>query len=109
MTVTEFHRAVIAALATDPDEFVLKELGKHAQQLADMVGWSVGIIDQDGSVLDAFQKLQASARSKHEATGDQYVAALHDSIGLLLDAIYQHDEDLKPSIDSDDDIVTPQA
>jgi len=102
MTVTEFHRAAVAALAAEPDEAILIELAKQAQQLADMVGWADGIIDKEGRVSEAFIKLQAQARTQHEATGDQNVAILHDALGDLLAAIFQHDEDLKPSSNDDD-------
>lgn len=97
MTVTEFHRAALAALATETDEVTLKELAKQAHQLADMVGWASGIIDKKGVVSDAFLKLQAKARSHYETNSDQNVALLHDAIGDILAAVLRHDEDLTPS------------
>ena len=102
-TVTEFHRMAVAALAAEPDELILKDLAKQAQQLADMVGWADGIIDKDGRVSEAFIQLQAQARLQHETTGDQNVAILHDALGDLLAAIFRHDEDLIPSSYEDDD------
>ena len=102
MTVTEFHRAAEAALATKPDEVILKDLAKRAQELSDMVGWADGIIDKDGRVSEAFAQLQAQARSQHETTGNENVAILHDALGDLLAAIFQHDEDLRPSSSNDD-------
>ena len=95
----------VAALAAEPDEAILIDLAKHAQQLSDMVGWADGIIDKDGRVSEAFIQLQAQARSQHEATGDENVAILHDALGGLLAAIFQHDEDLMPSSNNDDDSV----
>ena len=103
MTVTEFHQAVMAALAAEPDEETLQGLAGQAQQLGDMVGWADDIIDKEGRVSDAFMDLQARAKSQHEATKDGNVAILHDAIGELMVAILRHDEDLKPSTDSDDD------
>lgn len=103
MTVTEFHQATVAALATEPDEVVLRNLVKHAQQLCDMVGWADGIIDKDGRVSEEFLKLQAQARSQYEDNNDENIASLHDALGNLLAAIFQHDDDLKPSSDNDDD------
>ncbi len=105
MTVTDFHRAALAALAAEPNEIVFKELAKQAEQLADMVGWADGIIDKDGKVSDAFMQLQTQARSRYEATGDENIAILHDALGILLAAVFQHDEDLKPSSSNDGDNV----
>ncbi|MEN8129725.1 MAG: hypothetical protein ABFS45_05930 [Pseudomonadota bacterium] len=105
MTITEFHRMAVAALAAEPDETILIELAKQAQQLSDMVGWADGVIDKERRVSEAFIQLQAQARSQHEATGDQNVAILHDALGGLLAAIFQHDEDLMPSPNNDDDSV----
>ncbi len=103
MTITEFHEAVMAALAAEPDEEVLQDLSDSAQQLADMVGWADDIIDKDNRVSDAFHDLQARARAQHEATKDNNVAVLHDAIGALMVAIIRHDEDLTSSTDVDDD------
>ena len=105
MTVTEFHRAAVAALAAEPDESILIGLCKQAQELSDMVGWADGIIDKEGRVSEAFIQLQAQARTQHEATGDQHVAIFHDALSGLLSAIYTHDEDLTPSSNGGDDGV----
>ena len=91
------------ALAAEPDEEILQDLAGEAQQLGDMVGWADDIIDQDERVSDAFHDLQARAKAQHEATKDDNVAILHDAIGALMVAILQHDDDLKPSTDTDDD------
>jgi hypothetical protein len=102
MTITEFHRLAMAALAAEPNETVLIDLAKEAQQLSDMVGWADGIIDQEGRVTEALDRLRAQARAQHEASSDKSVAILHDALGNLLAAIYQHDEDLTSSSDADD-------
>ena len=109
MTISEFHSAAMAAIASDPGELVLKELIIQAGELSDMVGWAEGIIDKDGQVSEAFIHLQAQARLRHEATGDENIAILHDAVGVMLAVIYQHDEDLTPSTDNDGDSITPQA
>lgn len=105
MTVNEFHRAAVAALAKEPDMVVLKNLAKQAEQLADMVGWADGVIDKNGSVSDAFIQLQAQARLRHESSGDENLAIFHDALGNLVAAIFQHDEDLRPSSSHDDDNI----
>ncbi|MFV1972958.1 MAG: hypothetical protein ACC648_04490 [Thiohalobacterales bacterium] len=105
MTITEFHSMAVAALAAEPDEAILIELAKQAQQLSDMVGWADGIIDKEGRVSGEFIRLQAQARTQYEATGDKNLAILHDALGDLLAAIFRHDEDLTPSSNTGDDGV----
>jgi len=103
MTVTEFHTAALAALASEPNPTILKELAKQAQQLADMVGWADGIIDKDGQVSTAFLQLQNQARTQYKANNDSNLATFHDELGNLLAAIVKHDEDLELSPDGNDD------
>jgi len=109
MTISDYHRLVVEALAAEPEEAVLIELAKQAQQLSDMVGWADGIIDKDGRVSEAFTRLQAQARSIHEVTGDQNIAILHDAIDGLLVAIFQHDEDFRLSPDDDNDFAVDES
>jgi len=103
MTIAEFHRAVIDALAVEPHDETLQSLAGEAQQLADMVGWAEGAIDKEGRVSDAFMDLTARARAQHDATKNDNVALLHDAIGELMAAILRHDADFDPSSDSNDD------
>ena len=103
MTITEFHQAAMAALAAEPNEEILQGLAGDAQGLADMVGWADDIIDKGDRVSDAFLDLQARAKTQFEASKDENVAILHDAIGDLITAIIRHDEDLRPSTDTDDD------
>ncbi len=104
MTVKEFHQAALAALtAAQPNDDVLIELAKQAEELADMVGWADSIIDKEGRVSEAIFQLQAEAQKQHKTTGNENVAILHDAVGVLLGAIIRHDEDLTPSTDTDDD------
>ena len=103
MTITEFHQAVMAALAVEPDKQVLEDLAGEAQQLSDMVGWADDIIDKDERVSDAFWDLQKRAKAYYDACKYEEVAVLHDRIGDLMVCIIKHDEDLVPSTDVDDD------
>ena len=103
MTITEFHQAVMAALAAEPDKEILQDLTDEALQLADMVGWADDVIDKDDRVSDAFLDLQRRAKNYHDACKHEGVAVLHDAIGNLMVAIIRHDEDLEPSTEVDDD------
>ncbi len=103
MNITEFHQAVMAALAVEPVKQVFEDLADEAQQLADMVGWADDIIDKDERVSDAFWDLQKRAKAYYEACKHEEVAVLHDRIGDLMVSIIKHDEDLDPSVDVDDD------
>ena len=103
MTISEFHQAVMAALAVEPDKEVFEDLSVQAQQLADMIGWADDIIDKDDRVSDALTDLQSRAKKYFEACKHEEVAVLHDTIGDLIIAIIRHDEDLTPSTDGDED------
>ncbi len=103
MNVSEFHQAVMAALAVEPDKEVFEDLAGEALQLADMVGWADDIIDKDERVSDAFWDLQKRAKAYYNACKREEVAVLHDRIGDLMVSIIKHDEDLDPSTDVDDD------
>jgi hypothetical protein len=101
MTIVEFHRAAMDALAGDLDNIVLMDLIKQAHELSDMVGWADSIIDKEGKVSEAFTVLKDRARAKHESTGNKNAAILHDTVSDLLSAIYRHDNDLTPSTFAD--------
>ena len=103
MNITEFHQAVMAALAVEPDKEVFEDLAGEALQLADMVGWADDIIDKDERVSDAFWDLQKRAKAYYEACKREEVAVLHDRIGDLMVAVIRHDDDLSPSTNIDDD------
>jgi hypothetical protein len=103
MTITEFHQAVMTALAVEPDKGILQDLAGEAHQLADMVGWADDTIDKDNRVSDAFIDLQSRAKTYYEACKHEDVAILHDAIGDLMNAIIRHDDDLTPSTDGDED------
>ena len=105
MTITEFHAKAAAAIAAEPNQDLLIELAKEAQELADMVSWAEGVIDKEGRVSEAFSWLQKQAVKQHEATGDKNVAILHDAVSDLLAAIYRHDEDFDPSSNAGDNAV----
>ena len=103
MTITEFHQAVMEALAVEPDKDTLQDLTGEAHHIADMVGWADDIINKDDRVSDAFLALQERAKTYYEACKHEDVALLHDAIGDLMVAIIRHDEDLTPSTDGDED------
>ena len=103
MTISEFHQAVMAALAVEPNKDILQDLSGEAQALSDMTGWADDIIDKDDRVFDALTDLQSRAKRYFEACKHEDVAVLHDAIGNLIVAIIRHDEDLTPSTDGDED------
>ena len=103
MTISEFHQAVMAALAVEPDKERLQDLSGEAQALSDMIGWADDIIDKDDRVSDALTDLQSRAKRYFDACKLEDVAVLHDAIGNLIIAIIRHDEDLTPSTDGDED------
>ena len=103
MTIVEFHQAAMEALVGEPDNTVLMDIIKKAQELGDMVGWADSIIDKDGKVSEAFAVLKDRARAQHEKTGNQHFAILHDAVSDLLSSIYKHDDDLTPSTFDDND------
>ena len=103
MTISEFHQAVMAALAVEPNKDILQDLSGEAQALADMTGWADDTIDKDDHVFDALTDLQSRAKRYFDACKLEDVAVLHDAIGNLIVAIIRHDEDLTPSTDGDED------
>lgn len=105
MNVSSLHRDALAALSGEPDKSELRRLADMAWHFAEMVGWAPGVIDRDGLVQHAFGELRAAARKRFETDQSPEVAALHDAIADLIDAIARHDKDLLPSGNDDDDIV----
>lgn len=87
-----------------PDAAALPVLIQKASDLADMVGWAPGPIDRDGRVTDQLLALLDRLREHHAAQADTGVAALHDTLASLGDAIARHDRDFTAG-DPDDDTV----
>jgi hypothetical protein len=105
VNISSLHRDAHAALSGEPDKTELRRLANMAWHFSDMVGWASGVIDREGRVRRAFSELRAEARKRFEADQNPDVAALHDAIADLIDAIARHDRDLRPSGNDDDDIL----
>ncbi|MFZ0256306.1 MAG: hypothetical protein WAN46_11795 [Gammaproteobacteria bacterium] len=105
MNVARLHRDAVAALSGEPGKGEWRRLANMAWHFADMVGWATGVIDRDGQLQRAFGELTVVARRRFQANHDPDVAALHDAIADLIDAIARHDRELMPSGNDDDDIV----
>lgn len=78
-------------------------LAQKISDLADMVGWAPGPIDPQNKLADRLATLMASLRSRHERTGEESIAALHDCVAGLQETIHQHDRDLSTARDADED------
>ena len=103
MNPGELLQAVERFLAV-PDVAAQPTLVQAATDIADMVGWAPGPIDSDGRLTDRLLALLERLRERHAANADDSVAALHDALGNLCDAIARHDLDLA-AIDPDDDVL----
>ena len=103
MSLTELLQAVERFLDA-PDAAALPVLTQGASDLADMVGWAPGPIDRDGRVTDHLFAVLDRLRERHAAQADTGVAALHDALASLGDAIARHDRDFTAG-DPDDDTV----
>jgi hypothetical protein len=97
----ELLQAIERYLAA-PDPTSLPGLTQDVHNLADMVGWADGPIDPKGRFTDRLNSLLTALRAQHEATSSGGVAALHDSLAELADAIVRHDQDFVAG-DPDDD------
>lgn len=104
MNIATLHRDALQAIAGDLDTQELHRLTNMASHFADMVGWASGVIDADGRVQAAFDQVRHAARERFETDRNQDVAALHDAIAELLDAIVRHDQDLAPVRSDDQDV-----
>lgn len=89
-----------------PDAATPPVLTQAAVDLADMVGWAPGPIDPEGRLVDRLLALLERLREQHTARADNGVAALHDALAALSDAIVRHDQDFAAG-DSDEETVEP--
>jgi hypothetical protein len=105
VNISSLHRDAVAALSGEPGKGEWRRLANIAWHFADMVGWATGVIDRDGQLQRAFGELTALARKRFQADHDPDVAALHDAIADLLNAITRHDKELMPAGNDDNDIV----
>jgi hypothetical protein len=86
-----------------PEPAAVPVLTQAIVDLADMVGWAPGPIDPNGRFADRLLALLTRLRERHAAEADAGVAAIHDALGTLGDAIVRHDRDF--SADDPDDTV----
>lgn len=103
MSPTELLTAVERFLDA-PDPKALPILTQNASDFADMVGWAPGPIDRDGRFTDQLFELLDRLRACHSAQPDTGIAALHDALASLGDAIARHDRDFSTG-DANDDTV----
>ncbi len=102
MTLNELYQEMRTALESSLDAATTDRLTVETDRYASTVGWADGIIDKDGRILEAFDKLRIMAFRRYEQTQDRNIAALHDALARFILAVSTHDEDIAPSPDDDD-------
>lgn len=102
MTLNDLYRDMRAALEGAVDAAAIDRLTTEASRFASTVGWAAGVIDKDGRIAEAFDRLREMAQARFEKTRDSNIATLHDALADLILAIRTHDEDIDPSPDNDD-------
>jgi hypothetical protein len=102
MTLNELYSEMLAALEGSVDAATTDRLTTEAARYASTVGWAAGVIDKDGRITEAFEKLRETAQDIYEQTSDRNIASLHDALAGLVLAVSTHDEDVDPSPDNDD-------
>lgn len=102
MTLDELYSEMREALEGTVDAAAIDRLTTGTARFASTVGWAEGVIDKDGRIVEAFDKLRETALSKFEQTRDPNFGTLHDALAKLVLAIITHDEDIDPSPDNED-------
>jgi len=102
MTLNELYSEMRAALEGDVDAATIDRLTSETSRYASTVGWAEGVVDKDGRITEAFDKLREIAQAKYEQTRNSDAASLHDALAGLVLAIRVHDEDVDPSPDNED-------
>lgn len=102
MTLNDLYREMRAALEGSVDAAAIDRLTTEAARFASTVGWAEGVIDKDGRIVVAFDKLREAALNRFEQTRDPNIATLHDALAKLVLAVSTHDEDIDPSPDNED-------
>jgi hypothetical protein len=102
MTLNELYCEMRAALEGDVDAATIDQLTTETDRFASTVGWAEGVIDKDGRIVEAFDKLRELALSRFMQTRDPNCATLHDALGKLVLAVSTHDEDIDPLPDNED-------
>lgn len=105
MGPAELLQAVSSVLAEGGTENRYLDLAVAAESLADMVGWAEGPVDAKGRLDERLEFLQQGLRRIYEQNADAAVAALHDALGHLREAVVSHDQDVagKTSGGTEDD------
>ena len=102
MDINELYSGMRAALETPADAATIDLLSTEAARYTSTVGWSDGVIDKDGRIVQAFEKLREVAEIRCQQDRNADIATLHDAMAALILAISSHDEDIDPSPDNDD-------
>ena len=102
MDINELYTGMRAALEKPVDAATIDLLSTEAARYTNTVGWSAGVIDKDGRIVEAFDKLRETAEESYLQSRSADVATLHDALAALVLAISTHDEDLDPSPDNED-------
>jgi hypothetical protein len=102
MTLNDLYRGMRTALEAPVDAATTDQLTTEAARFTSTVGWAEGVIDKDGRIVEAFDKLREAALSRFEQTRDPNIIPLHDALAALVLAIITHDEDIDPSPDNED-------
>jgi hypothetical protein len=102
MTLNELYSGMRTALEGALDSATLDQLTTETARYASTVGWAEGVIDKDGRIVEAFDKLRIAALTRFEQTRDPNFATLHDALAKLVLAVSTHDEDIDPSVENDD-------
>lgn len=108
MNLRQLHDAARAALLDASHPQAPRQAANMALHLAEMVGWAPGLIDPKGEVGSMLDALRSESRARYEADSRSDIAALHDAIADLMDAIARHDRDLDPRA-ADDDVLVSSA
>ena len=102
MTLNELYSGMQAALNETADAATIDRLTTETARYASTVGWAEGVIDKDGHITEAFDKLREMAEARYRDKNEGDVATLHDALADLVLAIRTHDEDLDPSPGNDE-------
>lgn len=102
MTLNELYREMRIAMDAPIEAAQVDLLTKEADRFASTVSWAEGVIDKDGRITEAFDALREMAKLRFQQNSDPNIATLHDTIGDLILAIRNHDEDIDPSEDNED-------
>lgn len=102
MTLNDLYRDMRTALEGSVDAAAIDRLTIEVARYSSTVGWADGVIDKDGRIVEAFDKLREVALNRFEKTRDPNIATLHDALAKFVLAVSTHDEDIDPSPDNDD-------